>query len=157
MAASTEHSQQITARNTGKMLPSYKDSSRLMVFPFNLVQVTAGDDGSSRSLCFIPPGMYRFYRHLSSIFFSAFGAARVLDLGWLAYTDKDGTAVSVSANGLNNDIDVSAAGTAYIGLAIAVGFKDFESRDGVTITYTVAGGTIPAAATLHGCLVCGHN
>jgi hypothetical protein len=157
MALSVEHSQQVTARLAGKMLASYRDSSRIIICPFNLTQVVAGDVASSRSLAFIPPGMYRFYRHLSAVFFSAFGASRTLDLGWLAYVDKDGTAVATSMNGLNAAIDVSALGTAVIGTALTTGFKDFESRDGVYIAYTVAGGTIPAAATLNGALVLGHN
>jgi hypothetical protein len=150
MAVVNENSAQANAILTGKMLAAHKDQARVLELVFNHTQVVAGDATSEQKLVKIPAGIFRFHRTLSNIFFSAFGAARVLDIGWLAYVDKNGTAVAASANGLNDNIDVSAAGTAIIGLAIAVGYKDFESRDGVWITSTVAGGTIPAGATLDG-------
>lgn len=155
MAVTTESTPQAKAiLGTGPKLAAYKDMGSLLCQNFNFTQgAAAGDAGSTARLFKIPAGIYRLWRGVSTIWFSAFGAARVLDIGWEAYVDKDGTAVVASANGLNNDINVAAAGTAFIGTAIAVGYKDFESRGGVWIVATVAGGTIPVGATLDGVAV----
>jgi hypothetical protein len=157
MAVVNENSAQAQARLGGRKQAAFKDQASPLMLVFNHTQVVAGDATSVQKLQFIPPGMYRFHRDLSFIRFSAFGAARVLDIGWEAYVDKDGTAVAASAAGLNNDIDVSAAGGAVIGIALTVGYRDFESRDGLWISSTIAGGTIPAAATLDGFLFLTHS
>jgi hypothetical protein len=157
MAVVNENSAQAQARLGGRKLGAFKDQASPLILEINHTEVVAGDATSVQRLQFIPPGMYRFKRDLSFVRFSAFGAARVLDIGWEAYVDKDGTAVAASAAGLNNDIDVSAAGGANIGTALTVGYKDFESRDGVWISSTVAGGTIPAAATIDGHLFLTHS
>jgi hypothetical protein len=104
-------------------------------------------------LQFIPPGIYRLHRDLSFIRFSAFGAGRTLSIGWEAYLDKDGTTVAASAAGLNSAADVSAAGVLNVGTVITVGYKDFESRNGIWISSTVAVATIPVGATIDGMLV----
>lgn len=152
MAVVNENSEQAKAiLGTGRKLAAYKDMGSILAQVFNHTEVVAGDATSVQKLFKIPAGIYRFHRGgLSQVFFSAFGASRVLDIGWEAYLDKDGVAVAADPDGLNVDIDVSAAGVAVLGLAIAIGYKDFESRDGVWISSTVAGGTIPAAATLNG-------
>jgi hypothetical protein len=152
MAVTNENSAQAQARLGGRKLPSYRDQGRALLLVINHTEVVAGDATSVQRLQFIPPGFFRLHRALSNIFFSAFGASRLLGIGWEAYVDKDGTAVAASASGLNASIDVAAAGTAIIGLAIATGYKDFESRDGVWISSVVAGGTIPVGATLDGVL-----
>ena len=152
MAVTTESSPQAKAiLGTGPKLAAYKDMASYLGQNFNFVQgAAAGDIASTARLFKIPAGIYRMHRALSTIWFSAFGAARTLNIGWEAYVDKDGTTVAASAAGLNSAIDVSAAGTAFLGTAIAVGYKDFESRGGVWIVAVVAGGTIPAATTLDG-------
>lgn len=155
MAVTNESSPQAKAiLGTGPKLAAYKDMASLLCQNFNFTQGAAAGDATSTARLFkIPAGIYRLHRGLSTIWFSAFGAARVLDIGWEAYVDKDGTVVGANAAGLNDDIDVELAGTAFIGAAIAVGYKDFESRAGVWIVATVAVDTIPAGTTLDGIAV----
>lgn len=155
MAVVNENSAQAKAiLGTGPKLAAYRDMGEALHQNFNHAQVVAGDATSVQRLFKIPAGIYRFHRGgQSQVFFSAFGAARVLDIGWEAYLDKNGVAVAADPDGLNVDADVSAAGVVVLGLAIAVGYKDFESRDGVWIISTVAGGTIPALATIDGVAV----
>jgi len=154
MAVLTLTTNQAAANLGGRKLPSYNDQARTFVQEFNLPTVAvAGDIGTTIRLFKIPPGIYRFHRQPSFVTASAFGAARTLDIGWEAYVDKDGTAVAVSAAGLNSAIDVSAATITTptkLGVALATEYKDFESRDGVWIYATLAGGTIPTTATLTG-------
>jgi hypothetical protein len=56
----------------------------------------------------------------------------------------------LDADGIDNDLNVAAAGSAELGAALTASLKEFESSTGVDIVATVAGGTIPAAATLKG-------
>ena len=78
----------------------------------------------------------------------------MLDVGWQAYTDLDGNAVVADPNGLADNIDVAAAGAKTVTGTIGEDeTKQFLSRDEIVIEATVAGGTIPAGATLNGYLV----
>ena len=155
MAVTTDSSPQAKAiLGTGPKLAAYKDMGSLLNQEINFTQgAAAGDIASTARLFKIPAGIYRFKRHLSFITCSAFGAARTLNIGWEAFVDKDGTAVVASAAGLNSAVDVSAVATFNLGTALTTGFMDFESRGGVWIVAVVAGGTIPAAATLNGSAV----
>lgn len=120
---------------------------------FNFVQgAAAGDAGSTAVLANLPAGRVRIYPLESRITWSAFGASRLLDVGYAAYTSEDGSAVTVSAAYFDDDIDVSSAGTAAMGSDIPDKDKTkyFASKSGVSIYATVAGGTIPAAATIDG-------
>jgi hypothetical protein len=152
MAVVNENSAQANARMGGRKQHAYKDQARVLELVFNLTEVVAGDPTSVQRLQFIPPGTFRLHRESSFLVTSAFGASRTLAIGWEAYRDKDGTVVAASTAGLNAATDVSAIATMKIGVALAVGYKDFESRDGVWITSVVAGGTIPAGATVDGLL-----
>lgn len=127
---------------------------RMRSFMFNFAQgAAAGDIGSTAALVVLPPGGSRLYLLKSLIAFSAFGAARTLDIGHSGYTDRDGNAVAADTAAFVNDLDVSAAGTSA--LTGVVGSEEtflIESQDQVTILATVAGGTIPIDATLDGYL-----
>lgn len=132
---------------------------KLRLYNFHFTQgAAAGDATSTQRLIKLPAGKVRLIGPLSYVIPSAFGAARVLDIGWEAYRDKLGVAVAASANGVNDDIDVSAAVLARLGVTaagvpkLADGTKLFESSAGVVLFSTVAGGTIPAGATLQGVL-----
>ena len=76
---------------------------------------------------------------------SAFGSSRVLDVGYEAYTQIDGTAVVTSATAFHDDLDVASQGARMTWFNTAL-----DSKSGIVIKATVAGGTIPAAATLSG-------
>ena len=128
---------------------------RLRIARFTFTQgAAAGDANSTARLVRLPPGRCRVFMGLSYLHASAFGAARVLDIGWQAHTDLDGIAVVADPNGLADNIDVAAAGektvTGTIGLDET---KQFLSRDEIVIEAQVAGGTIPAGATLSGYFV----
>lgn len=136
----------------------------LEVFPFNFVQVGAGNAGSTATLVYLQRGRYRIFPHMSRLFHSAFGAARVLDIGLSAYTQEDGTTVALADNRFDNDINVSAASTAngiVLGSSLAaadtagvdVSVGGVTNLDGLGIIATVAGGTIPDAAVLRGYFV----
>lgn len=109
----------------------------------------AGDAGSSVVIGDLPPGRVRILPYLSRYKASALGAARVMDLGHDLYYDKNtygDESEAAVANALANDIDVSAATEANF--PVTAGLKhDIYSRSGVRLRATVAGGTIPAAAT----------
>lgn len=128
-----------------------EDRGRLRTKRFNHVQVVAGDATSTVILANIPPGLIDLHLALSRIAFSAFGAARVLDIGHSGYTKPDGTVVAAAPAAFANDIDVSGAGNAALtGVVGADEIFEINSRTGTTILATVAGGTIPDAATLDG-------
>ncbi len=114
----------------------------------------AGDAGSTARLVRLPPGRCRVLLGLSYLHASAFGAGRVLDIGWQAYNDLDGNAVAADPNGLADNIDVAAAEPKTVtGTIGGDETKQFLSRDEVVIEATVAGGTIPVDATLSGYFV----
>ena len=127
---------------------TYPRSGHLKMRRFAFAQgAAAGDANSTQALIYIPRGL----RYVVSfeVVWSAFGASRVLDLGYAAYTKTDGTAVAAAAAGIKDDLDVSAAGTARYFLN-----TEFSSTGkGILITGLVAGGTIPANATISGCLL----
>lgn len=116
------------------------------IIPFDFTQgVAAGDATSVQKLFYLPPGK----RRLLSITYktSAFGASRVLDIGNAAYTKSDGTAGSAAAEAAVADKDVSSA----VALNTVLLNLEFDSKgDGVLIQSAVAGGTIPAGATING-------
>ncbi len=153
MAVTNENSVQIGKLLAGAIKNLTTDMlGRMRKIRFDFVQgAAAGDATSTVSLVILPKGRNRIYLRDCIIAFSAFGAARTLDIGYAAYTDRDGNAVAAAPAAFVDDLDVSAAGTSSF--AGEVGGEEsflFESRDSVTIIATVAGGTIPAAATLNG-------
>jgi hypothetical protein len=134
----------------------------LQYIPFNFTQgAAAGDATSTMDLVYLQRGRYVILPKLSLIRWSAFGASRTLDVGITAHTDEAGAAVAASLARFDDDVDVSAAGSAALGSDLAA--ADFSgvylniggstNTDGAIIRATVAGGTIPAAATLVGYLV----
>lgn len=135
---------------------------RKIVLPFNFLQSGAGDAGSIAKLRKLPPGRLIFFPLESYITWEAFGAARVLDIGFEAYTEPDGDAVVAAAALFDNDIDVSSAGGAALGsdygqatVANVGQMREFWSKAGVAIVATVAGGTIPTGTNLTGYLTIG--
>lgn len=154
MAVTTENSDQI---DNGEASPPVMEGAhtlhgkvRLAYFDFTQGS-SAGDAGSLAYLVKLPAGTVRVLNPLSFIGFSAMGAARTMDLGWLAYTDQDGDAVAADPNGLDDGIDVSSAGTVVPGGTVGGGETYvFQSNSGVTLTAQINDDTIPAAATLNG-------
>lgn len=154
MAVTQEKSTQVTNSEASPSAfnPTTDWHGRLRFARFNFTQgSSAGDAGSLAELVKLPHGKVRVVLPLSRVAFSALGASRTMDLGWLAYTNDSGTAVAADPNGLDDGVDVSSAGSVNPGGTVG-GDETylFESETGVTVTAQINDGTIPAAATLDG-------
>ena len=150
---STEYARQIA---TGAQTYNRPDefSGRLRHAGFNFTQAATGAAADLANLILLPAGSVRLILPLCRIAFSAFGASRTLDLGWLAYNDADGVAVAADPNGLDDGVDISSASS--VNPSGTVGgdeTKRFISRDGVVITGQINDGTIVIGNTLKGYLV----
>lgn len=150
---STEYLKASDPRTYGRMDPDVT-AQKLYVQEFNFTQGgAAGDANSTQGLMYFEPGRYVFFTKLSTLQWSGFGASRVLDVGFSAYTAEDGTSVAVAANSWDDNVDVSSAGIATLGSDVAAGtggILTIKSSSAFSIFATVTGGTIPAAATLNG-------
>ena len=160
MAVTTQKSPEYAAEKSSPHIQTLEISALgLQILQFNFVQSGAGDIASTMSLRRLPGGLIYFFPLLSRITWEAFGAARTLDIGHGAYTGLDLVTVVADDNLFDDDVDVSAAGTAFLGSDYGTtpanngGFKEFNSIDGVDIFATVAGGTIPDTTNLTGYLV----
>lgn len=124
---------------------------RLRAAYFEVGVAAGGAADDTLTMFLLPAGSVRLFLPLSRLYFSAFGAARTLDLGWSAYADVNGATVAADEDGLDAAIDISAAGSVNPGGTVGKGetFR-FNSRDGVVLLAKVEGGTIPAAAELDG-------
>jgi hypothetical protein len=156
MAITLEASAELTKQEAvpTDMLNPRELHGRMRVARFAFTQgAAAGDANSYARLIKLPAGKVRVFLGASRIACSAFGAARVLSLGWEAYKEG-GVAVVADNDGLDVDQDVSAA-IAYVPIGTLSGDEtyEFNSDNGVVITGFCEGGTIPAAATLKGYLV----
>jgi len=132
---------------------THKSHGNQRIFRFTFTQSGAGDATSDVVFARIPAHS-RVVGHLSKMYFSAFGAARTLDVGYQAYTDTDGTAVVADPNLLATAVDVSSAGSLVFDEANTAGANQGRLFDGeVDLVATVAVDTIPDAATLDGYVV----
>lgn len=123
---------------------------RVSAVPFEFTQgAAAGDATSTAALVMMPGGKHKFLGFVAVT--SAFGASRVLDFGHEAHTTGAGAAVAASAAAFKDDLDVSAAATNAVWPN-----KDMDSDDGYVLNATVAGGTIPAGATIKGFALIGN-
>jgi hypothetical protein len=147
-------SRQIIAKDAGLVVPAYLGKGRMLALnstPPVVGTYILGDINSTIALLDVPAGKYLYIGYLSLVTNSAFGAARLLDIGWDAYTQEDGTAVAASGNGIHSAADVSAAGS-FIPLS-GIGVtktKLFDSRGpGVRIRAKVTGAALPAGTTVN--------
>lgn len=160
MAVTNEKSTQVTAVDDTEP-PVYPEANewhgRLRVARFTFTQgAAAGDATSTATLVKLPNGAVRILGHLSRVSFSAFGSSRTLDIGYAAHRDRSGTAVVADADAFASAVDVSSAGTTTLAEALAAatdGTTLITSQQGFYVNATVAGGTIPAAATINGYVV----
>lgn len=156
MAVLAGKSTQETNRAAGKKMNATEQQGNHFSMDADYVHgAAAGDIGSTVDLWFIPPGRYWAMLAQSLLERTALGAARTFAIGFRAYTDDQGVAVAESANAFDAALDYSGAGSSVLGADIAAKSakkKLFATSTGVVIFATVAGGTIPAAAELHGYL-----
>lgn len=158
-AVTTEYSTQVTNRTTALMKNAPTDDGakqRIMYFSFTQ-GAAAGDANSLAQLAVLPAGKVRLLKTESKFNCSAFGAARTLDIGYLAHTNSAGTAVAASVDTILDGGDVSAAATLTCGAGTNALTADptiaFDSTTGVTIQAKCLGDTLPAGATLKGYFV----
>lgn len=157
MAVTAEKSTQVTNMEAAPpvRLSTRDHHGRVRVAAFEFTQgAAAGDATSTQDLVKLPAGKIRVLKTESLFVCSAFGAARTLDIGTTAFTKSDGTTQAASADTILDGADVSAAASVRCGAGTnGLGtspFIDYDSRDGVVVQAVVAGGTIPAAATVKG-------
>lgn len=160
MAVTTEYSTQETARRATPpaKMAGHEYNGRARVFYFSFTQgAAAGDANSLANLVTIPPGKCRLLKRESNFVCSAFGEARTLDIGYLAHTKQDGTAVNASVDAICDGADVSAIANIQCGNAgNAIGTDPsilLDSKEGVTLQAKCLGDTLPAGATLKGYFV----
>lgn len=116
--------------------------------------VTLGDIGTTIDLCDLPPGAVRVLPWESRVKTSAWGASRTLSIGHRAYQKIDPTSTTTTdeaenASAFVSALDVSSA-VNNVAWSATTQKYDMFSKAGITIFATVAGGTIPVAATLSG-------
>jgi hypothetical protein len=128
-------------------------------FPWDYTYPGAGNIGDVLYLATLPP--YATVVMLASAFwFAGATATETIDIGWLAYTDGDGTAVVADADGLIDGVlmttDATWRGGALItAAAIAqslpiVNVKTFNNRTPVVLTATFLVAAPGAADTING-------
>jgi len=151
MAVTNTQSAQVL--NAADRLYAVEKWGKLRFVYFSVTQgAAAGDINSTFELCDLPYGRVRLLPQLSLISFSAWGAARVLDIGHLVYKDSAGADVAADYDAIATGIDVSAADADGIKAGTLLKW-DFFSKGGVRLAAQVRGGTVPAAATLIGYFV----
>lgn len=132
------------------------DHGKIRVQYFTVGPLTvAGDANSVFELCDLPPGAVRILPAMSAVQCSAFGAARVLDIGHRAYAKR---ATGVAADAEPEDLDAFAVGLDIAAAGVDIynpsDLKfDVYSQAGVRVVAQVRGGTAPIGATLEGYLV----
>lgn len=110
--------------------PTSSWHGRLRIAYFTCDQSGAGDATSSVALCKLPAGKVRVFLGLSKAYVNWTTASATLDLGWDAYTNPDGVAVTADPDGLVNGLAVDT-----------VNWYDFLGTVGGTATTAATGGT----------------
>lgn len=147
MAVTTERGVIVKVREgtSTTALTRIQQGAEVNCMPIEFTQsAAAGDATSTQAITMMPAGKHKVLAITLDV--SAFGASRTLDVGYEAYTKSDGTtAVAASGTFFKSALDVSSATIVSIPCN-----KDMDSLSGYVISTTVAGGTIPAAATIKG-------
>lgn len=106
----------------------------------------AGDANSTLELVRLPSGS-RLILMASRLRWTAFGASRVLSLGYRAYRKADGTTQAESLTALGTALDVSAAGNALLN-TLTTPIHTYLFEGDAVLVVQCTGGTIPAAAVV---------
>ena len=140
MAVTTQKSTEYTNATANPVVQNavHDYHGRVRIAYFTHDQDGAGDATSSVALCALPAGKVRVLLASSSAYVNWTTGSATLDLGWDAYTNTDGTAVSADPDGLVNGLDVDTAGyqTFGAGTAATGGTYLFESQGGVVLRAT---------------------
>lgn len=150
MAVTTEYSDVATAQRSASLtVDSDLYSGRVVPITFSFTQGAAAGDVNSLAVLFQTPTQARLLALQSWLRHSAFGAARLLSVGWLAYTDEYGDPQVADYDGLTSALDVALAGVKQVGLTPTAGISHFFATPRWLVAQ-VTGDTIPAGATLSG-------
>lgn len=138
-----------------KLNATNRSQASLLYDEFDAVQGAAPGDATSRLvLCQIPAGA-RYQAMFSKFIWTAFGAARLLSLGWERYRLASGVWVVEDVDGLGAGLDVSAAGVKY-GNEFPTGMiTSMEFPSAANLILVCTGGTIPAGARVQGVIAYG--
>ena len=114
---------------------------RLRIAFFTHDQDGTGDAGSSVARFSLPAGNVKVLGSLSRVYCNWTTSSATLDLGWDAYTDKDGDAVAADPDGMVDGLSVDTVGYftlegALAGIKATGGTYTFESQGGVVIRAT---------------------
>jgi hypothetical protein len=111
---------------------------RVRIAYFTCDQDGAGDATSSVALCSLPAGKVRVLLSSSNAYVNWTTGSATLDLGWDAYTNTDGTAVTADPDGLVNGLNVDTVGYQNFGAGTTAtgGTHLFESQGGVVLRAT---------------------
>ena len=152
----TFKSEQVTKLDAVPAEPINVDElhGKVRIARFDYEQVAEGAIATIIQLVKLPAGRVRVLGRESNMYRSALGTGVTLDVGWAAYTNFSGTAVAADPDGLDDGVDVAAAGVARLGSVAAVlaeaESKVFESQEGVILTGTIGAAVIPAAGKIKG-------
>lgn len=166
MAVTTQYGTEYTSvfqTKPASLVGTHTWHGRLRSAYVSHVQSGAGDATSSVALCKLPPGSVRLILPMCYFYVNWTTASATLDLGWDAYTDLSGSAVTADADGLVNGISVDTAdvigfeeltSSAGTGAPATTGYtKVFQSKDGVVIRATSQDVAIADADALYGVIV----
>jgi hypothetical protein len=149
MAVTNIKSDILTLQNalTGARLPRYQFGSELLYAEAIATQgAAAGDANSTLDLVRVPAGS-NLLLHASKLVWTAFGASRVLSIGYRAYRKADGTTQAESLTALGTALDVSSAGTAFMN-TLTNPIHTFYFEGDAEIVLQCTGGTIPTTEVL---------
>jgi len=140
MAVTTQKSTEYTnATSTPVVQNAVHDyHGRVRIAYFTCDQDGAGDATSSVALCSLPAGKVRVLLSSSNAYVNWTTGSATLDLGWDAYTNTDGTAVTADPDGLVNGLNVDTVGYQNFGAGTTAtgGTHLFESQGGVVLRAT---------------------
>lgn len=108
----------------------------------------AGAGTGAIDLIKLPHGKIRLFTDDSRVVTSAFAAGADLHIGYRAYTAADGSAVVEDDNAFGDNLD---AGGGALDAALdlpAVGYHDFDSKDGVVLFAMIDTGNIETGDTI---------
>ena len=102
------------------------------------------------SLCKLPPGRIRIYPDFCRHITTAFEANADLHLGYAAYTNEAGTAVSADDNAFLDNADAGGGALDAAWVLPAIGYVDFNTQGGLVIQAMVDTGDMAVTDTLDG-------
>jgi hypothetical protein len=160
MTVTNQLSTQVTNHNAGTITDfGLGFGGRLFPMFVTTTQAALGCANSTFELGILPPGNWYYVSWLSRLRTSVFGTSRTLDIGFGAYTNPDGTAVTANASAIHSAKDVSSATSWFPGQGDELddatgeyGLFQVNSKTSVTVTAICKAGTVPASAHIDGVL-----